>query len=53
MQVRGIDAKQNWIHVAPPTRNFSSADLELHQRIREDQSLALASGAKQELHAAY
>ena len=53
MQVRGIDARQNWIHVAPPTRNFSPADLELHRRIREDQSLALASGAKQELHAAY
>jgi hypothetical protein len=51
--VRGIDAKHNWIHVAPPTRNFAPADLELHRRIRQDQSLALASGAKQELHAAY
>jgi ectoine hydroxylase-related dioxygenase (phytanoyl-CoA dioxygenase family) len=53
MQVRGIDAQQNWIHVAPPTRNFSPADLELHRRIREDQSLALGAGATQELHAAY
>jgi hypothetical protein len=53
MQVRGMDAQHNWIHVAPPTRNFSPADLELHRRIREDQSLALAAGATQELHTAY
>ena len=50
MQVRGIDASGNWIHVAPPTRNFNAAELELYQRIREDQRLALAAGATQELH---
>jgi ectoine hydroxylase-related dioxygenase (phytanoyl-CoA dioxygenase family) len=53
MQVRGIDAQQNWIHVAPPTRNFAPADVELYRRIRADQSLALAAGATQEMHAAY
>jgi len=51
--VRGIDAQQNWIHVAPPTRNFAPADVELYRRIRADQSLALAAGATQEMHAAY
>ena len=53
MQVRGIDAQQNWIHVAPPTRNFASSDLELYRRIREDQREALANGAAQEMHSAY
>ena len=53
MQVRGIDALQNWIHVAPPTRNFAPANLDLYRRIREDQRLALADGATQEMHAAY
>jgi ectoine hydroxylase-related dioxygenase (phytanoyl-CoA dioxygenase family) len=53
MQVRGIDAGNNWIHVAPPTRNFASADLDLYRRIRDDQRLALAAGAAQEMHAAY
>jgi len=53
MQVRGIDARQNWVHVAPPTRNFAPADLDLYRRIREDQHLALAAGATQELHSAY
>ena len=53
MQVRGIDAQHNWIHVAPPTRNFWPADLKLYRRIREDQSLSLAAGATREMHAAY
>jgi len=53
MQVRGIDAQQNWIHVAPPTRNFAPADLDLYRRIGEDQRLALAAGATQEMHSAY
>jgi chlorinating enzyme len=53
MQVRGIDAQQNWIHVAPPTRNFAPADLDLYRRIGEDQCLALAAGATQEMHSAY
>ena len=41
------------MHVAPPTRNFAAADLELYERIREDQRTALAAGAEQEMHAAY
>ena len=53
MQVRGIDSQGNWIHVAPPTRSFAPADLALYQRIKEDQSAALAEGAAQEMHAAY
>jgi len=53
MQVRGIDDQGHWIHVAPPTRNFGSADLALYERISEDQRSALAAGAEQELHAAY
>jgi ectoine hydroxylase-related dioxygenase (phytanoyl-CoA dioxygenase family) len=53
MQVRGIDDQGNWIHVAPPTRNLAAADLELYERIREEQRAALAAGAEQEMHAAY
>ena len=53
MMVRGIDSGKNWIHVAPPTRNLDAAGLRLHERIRRDQSAALAEGANQELHAAY
>jgi ectoine hydroxylase-related dioxygenase (phytanoyl-CoA dioxygenase family) len=53
MQVRGIDAQQNWIHVAPPTRSFAPSDLELYRRIGEDQREALADGAAQEMHSAY
>jgi hypothetical protein len=52
MQVRGIDSQGNWIHVAPPTRNFAPADLALYARIKQDQSTALAQGAEQDLHAA-
>lgn len=53
MMMRGIDSGGNWIHVAPPTRNFDMADLSLHERIKQDQSAALAEGANQQLHAAY
>ena len=53
MLVRGIDEHNNWIHVAPPTRNFDDADLALYERIREDQRQALAAGAQETLHAAY
>ena len=53
MQVRGIDAQQTWIHVAPPTRSFAPSDLELYRRIGEDQREALADGAAQEMHSAY
>ncbi|MDH3636126.1 MAG: phytanoyl-CoA dioxygenase family protein [Gammaproteobacteria bacterium] len=53
MLVRGIDEGKNWIHVSPPGRLFDPADLELHARIRQDQSTALAEGAEQELYTAY
>ena len=53
MVVRGIDDKGNWIHVAPPSCLFDPADLERHARIMEDQSVALAEGATQKMHAAY
>ncbi len=53
MQVRGIDSIGNWIHVAPPTRNFAESDLKLYERIREDQRAALAAGAEQDMHAGY
>ena len=53
MMVRGIDSGGNWVHVAPPTRNFAAADLRLHERIKQDQSTALADGATQALHKAY
>ena len=53
MVVRGIDEGGNWIHVAPPSRLFDPADLERHARIMEDQSVALADGATQAMHAAY
>jgi ectoine hydroxylase-related dioxygenase (phytanoyl-CoA dioxygenase family) len=53
MQVRGIDEHGHWIHVAPPTRNFGAADIELYERIREDQRQALAAGAAQELNTDY
>ena len=53
MVVRGIDDGGNWIHVAPPSCLFDPADLERHARIMEEQSVALAEGAAQALHAAY
>ena len=53
MVVRGIDDGGNWIHVAPPSCLFDPADLERHARIMEDQSVALAEGATQKMHAAY
>ncbi len=53
MLVRGIDRGKKWIHVAPPTRLFDPAELELHARIRQDQFAALAEGAEQELYTAY
>jgi hypothetical protein len=53
MQVRGIDRAGNWIHLAPPTRNFVAAEFELYERIREVQRTALAVRAEQEMNAAY
>lgn len=53
MIVRGLDAGKNWIHVAPPIRNFDEADLKLREQVQRDQSVALADNAEQELHSAY
>ena len=53
MLLRGIDDKGNWIHVAPPSCLFDPVDLELYDRVMADQSVALAAGATQDMHAAY
>jgi hypothetical protein len=53
MQAGGIDSAGNWNLVAPRTRNFVAADLELYERIREIQRTALAAAAEQEMNAAY
>lgn len=53
MLVRGIDEGRNWIHVAPPVRNFDPADLSLRERVQLEQSVALGEGATQEMHASY
>jgi ectoine hydroxylase-related dioxygenase (phytanoyl-CoA dioxygenase family) len=53
MQVRGIDSGKNWIHVAPPLRNFDPDDLRLRQQVQQEQDAALAAGAAREMHAAY
>lgn len=52
MQVRGIDDTDHWIHVAPPQDNFDPEYLHLRERIQQDQSVALAEGAAQELKTA-
>ncbi len=52
MQVRGIDDTDHWIHVAPPQNNFDPEYLRLRERVRQDQSAALAEGAAQELSTA-
>ncbi len=53
MLVRGVDSGRNWIHVAPPCRNFDPADLELRRRVEQDQAVALGEGATLEMHATY
>ena len=53
MLVRGEDRYGHWILQQPPIENFSPGDLERHERIRRDQSDALAEGAARSLHAAY
>ena len=44
--VRGHDAKQNWIHVAPPDRDFAPSALELYEQVLNDQAVALTAGAE-------
>ena len=49
IQVRGLDASGNWIHLAPPSANFEPEYLRLRERVQQDQSAALAQGAAQQL----
>jgi len=53
MMVRGVDRGRNWIHVAPPTRNFDPVDIRLWEQVQQEQSAALAAGSDQPMHAAY
>lgn len=46
MLMRGIDAKQNWINVAPPMVDFEPGALELYEKVLSDQSEALTEGAE-------
>jgi ectoine hydroxylase-related dioxygenase (phytanoyl-CoA dioxygenase family) len=45
MPARGIDSSGAFIHIDPPTTLFAPEALELHTRIRADQSKALAQNA--------
>ncbi|MDH3535911.1 MAG: phytanoyl-CoA dioxygenase family protein [Gammaproteobacteria bacterium] len=53
MLLRGIDATNNWIHVAPPAGNYEAASLRLREQVTREQSVALAAGAAQPMHAGY
>ncbi|WP_369934915.1 phytanoyl-CoA dioxygenase family protein [Ruegeria sp. A3M17] len=45
MLARGQDGQSNFVHVEPPTKLFSADALTLYDRVRSDQSAALAEGA--------
>ncbi len=45
MLMRGVDAKQNWINVAPPLADFEPHALELYEKVLSDQAQALTQGA--------
>ncbi|MBE1284938.1 MAG: phytanoyl-CoA dioxygenase family protein [Rhodobacteraceae bacterium] len=45
MPARGQDLSGGFIHIEPPTDLFAPSALELHERIRADQSKALAENA--------
>ncbi|SLN38609.1 1-deoxypentalenic acid 11-beta-hydroxylase [Roseovarius litorisediminis] len=45
MMARGVDTSGNFIHYMPPTANFSPQSLDLYEKIRADQTKALAQGA--------
>ncbi len=49
MPMRGVDDSGNWIHVAPPARNFEPAALALRERVEREQMKALGEGADQEI----
>ncbi len=43
--MRGRDARQNWIHVAPPDQEFAPNSLNLYEDVLRDQAAALTAGA--------
>ncbi|WP_171212415.1 phytanoyl-CoA dioxygenase family protein [Ruegeria sp. HKCCA5426] len=45
MPARGRDAQSNFLHVGPPKALFSKEALALYEKVRQDQSKALAQGA--------
>ena len=45
MLMRGMDARQNWITVAPPLADFETHALDLYEKVLADQSIALTEGA--------
>lgn len=45
LMARGVDMSGAFIHYAPPDRLFSQQSLDLYDRIRTDQTKALAAGA--------
>ncbi|WP_171124910.1 MULTISPECIES: phytanoyl-CoA dioxygenase family protein [unclassified Ruegeria] len=45
MPARGRDAQSNFLHVKPPKALFSKEALALYEKVRQDQSKALAQGA--------
>lgn len=47
MLARGVDRKGNFVHFAPPPKDFDPASLALYDEIREAQAVALAQGADQ------
>lgn len=49
MLVRGCDSERNWVNVAPPSEPFGDDAMALYDRIRRDQSAALAQGAAQQV----
>jgi hypothetical protein len=49
MLVRGCDGERNWINVAAPSEAFGDGAMALYNRIRSDQSVALAQGARQQV----
>jgi hypothetical protein len=49
MLVRGCDSERNWINVAAPSEPFGDGAMALYSRIRSDQSVALAQGARQQV----
>ena len=49
MLVRGVDAAQGWINVAPPQRLFDAGALAVYDRVLAAQAATLAAGATDEV----